>query len=65
MCNLRWWVCGLFVLVIGVGSAWAADIYVRAGAEGDGASKDSPMPYLWKALDKAARGDVIHVAAGV
>ena len=65
MCNLRWWVCGLFSLVLGVGSAWAADIYVKAGAEGDGSSKDKPMPYLWKALDKAARGDVIHVAAGV
>jgi hypothetical protein len=65
MCSLRWWVCGVFAVMWAAGPIGAADIYVRAGAEGDGSSKDSPMPYLWKALDKAVRGDVIHVAAGV
>ena len=44
-------------------TAMPADIYVRAGADGDGA-KGSPYGRLWKALDKAVRGDVIHVAGG-
>lgn len=42
----------------------AADWYVRAGADGDGSAKDKPLPVMWKAVEKAVRGDVIHVAAG-
>ncbi len=42
----------------------AKDIYVRAGATGNG-TKESPYGALWKALKKAQRGDVIHVAEGV
>ena len=40
------------------------DIYVKAGASGDG-TEGSPVGTLWKALSKALRGDVIHVAQGV
>lgn len=42
----------------------AADIYVRDGAEGGDGSKNAPYGALWKALDKAVRGDVVHVAKG-
>jgi hypothetical protein len=42
----------------------AADWYVKAGSEGNG-SKESPFGDIWNALDKATRGDVIHVAKGV
>lgn len=42
----------------------AADWYVRAGADGDGSAKDKPLPVMWKAVEKAVRGDVVHVAAG-
>jgi hypothetical protein len=42
----------------------AADWYVRAGADGDGSAKDKPLGVAWKALEKCARGDVIHIAAG-
>lgn len=52
----------LFVFVA-VSMTYAEDIYVKAGASGKG-NKDAPYGYLWKALDKAKRGDVIHVAAG-
>ncbi|MBN1523822.1 MAG: right-handed parallel beta-helix repeat-containing protein [Spirochaetales bacterium] len=42
----------------------ARDFYVRQGAEGTGA-KESPYGELWRALEQALRGDVIHVAGGV
>lgn len=42
----------------------AKDIYVKAGASGNGTSHD-PYGTLWKAMEKALRGDVIHVAGGV
>ncbi len=58
------------VLIIGIClilfvPAWltAKDIYVKAGASGRGA-KNNPYGYLWKAISKAERGDVIHVAKG-
>jgi len=41
----------------------AKDIYVRAGANGNG-TKEDPYGYIWLALSKAERGDVIHVAKG-
>ncbi len=43
---------------------FSRDIYVRAGASGNG-TKEAPYGYLWKAIQKAHRGDVIHVAEGV
>lgn len=44
--------------------AFSEDWYVKAGADGRG-SKDDPYGVLWKPLEKAVRGDVIHVAEGV
>ncbi|MBN1409867.1 MAG: right-handed parallel beta-helix repeat-containing protein [Spirochaetales bacterium] len=49
------------VLVLPV---FAADVYVKAGAKGKGTSPKDPYGELWKAVAKANRGDVIHVAAG-
>jgi len=43
--------------------ALAKDWYVRAGSDGDG-TKESPLGDPWKPLEKAVRGDVIHVAEG-
>ncbi len=43
---------------------FSKDIYVRQGATGNG-TKDNPYGKLWKAISKAVRGDVIHVAQGV
>lgn len=43
--------------------SFSADLYVRPGPSGDG-TKASPYNVLWKAMDKALRGDVIHVARG-
>ncbi len=54
-------------LVIFMAVSWfllPKDIYVRAGASGVG-TKEAPYGYLWKALQKAERGDVIHVAEGI
>ncbi|MBN1505573.1 MAG: right-handed parallel beta-helix repeat-containing protein [Sedimentisphaerales bacterium] len=49
---------------LAVGScAWGKDVFVLAGASGDG-TKDGPYGMLWKAVEKATRGDVIHVAEG-
>lgn len=42
----------------------AADWYVKAGATGKGNSLDAPTDEIWKALEKAVRGDVIHVTEG-
>ncbi len=55
------------VLVVGViaGTVLAEDIYVRAGSEGNAGTLKEPFKDLWKATEKAMRGDVIHVAAGV
>ena len=49
---------GISVLALGMAglSLQAADVYVKAGAEGKG-SKDAPYGEIWKALDKANRGD--------
>ncbi len=43
--------------------AISRDIYVREGATGNG-TKSDPYGKLWKAISKAVRGDVIHVATG-
>jgi len=42
----------------------AKDLWVRAGSDGDGQSARSPAPFLWRVIDRAERGDVIHVAEG-
>jgi TRAP-type C4-dicarboxylate transport system substrate-binding protein len=57
-------IVALALIVAFTSSAMAADIWVKAGAKGKGKSKDKPVGYLWKAVDKAKRGDVIHVAQG-
>jgi hypothetical protein len=54
----------IFLGLASVDQALAADLYVRAGADGQG-SKEAPFGLLWKAMDKAVRGDVIHVAKGI
>lgn len=54
----------LTLLALALAPLAAADWYVRAGADGDGSAKDKPLPVMWKAVEKAARGDVVHVAAG-
>ena len=46
------------------GNLWAKDVYVRSGSEGNAGTLKEPYKYLWKAAEKAMRGDVIHVAAG-
>ena len=51
-------------VLLTVGNVWAKDIYVRSGSEGNAGTLKEPYKDLWKAADKAMRGDVIHVAAG-
>ena len=50
-------------------AAWvapAADIYVSlaSGKNKNAGTKEAPLKNLWKALEKAEAGDVIHVAEG-
>ena len=47
-------------------TASAADIYVSlsTGANKNAGTKEAPLKNLWKALEKAGVGDVIHVAEG-
>jgi hypothetical protein len=42
----------------------AADIYVSAssGKNKNAGTKEAPLKNIWKALDKAKPGDVIHIA---
>jgi hypothetical protein len=42
----------------------AADWYVKSGGTGRGTAPDAATDEIWKALEKAVRGDVIHVAEG-
>ena len=48
-------------------AAGAADIYVSldAGKNKNAGTKEAPLKNLWKALEKAADGDTIHLAEGV
>ena len=55
----------LIVLCVLGSSASAADWYVAAGGSGDGTSQASPLGSIQGALDVAAAGDVVHVAAGM
>jgi len=54
----------LLAAIIWCAAARGADWYVRAGAEDGDGTKAAPYADPWKALDKAARSDVIHVAQG-
>ena len=48
-------------------AAFAADWYVSANTgkkKNEGTSKEAPLKAIWSALEKAAPGDVIHVAQG-
>jgi len=53
--------CSLFLAV----PALADDIYVRAGEDSGKGTISQPYSKLWKALERARRADVIHVAAGI
>ncbi|MCP4158047.1 MAG: hypothetical protein GY757_60630 [bacterium] len=53
----------LLILFISSQAVSGRNIYVKAGASGDG-TKASPYGTLWKALNKALRDDVIHVTQG-
>ncbi|BBM83447.1 right-handed parallel beta-helix repeat-containing protein [Candidatus Uabimicrobium amorphum] len=44
---------------------YATDYYVLQGAKRGKGTKERPYKGIYKALKKAAKGDVIHVAAGV
>ena len=45
----------------------AADIYVSlsTGKKKNAGTKEAPLKNLWHALQKAADGDVIHLAEGI
>ncbi len=50
-----------------VAQSWTptvSEYWAKAGATGDGTSKQNPSGKLHELLDKAKRGDVIHVAEG-
>ena len=45
----------------------AADVYVSLSTgkkKNEGTTPDAPLKAIWSALEKAAPGDVIHVAQG-
>ena len=46
------------------GTAQAQDWYVKAGAKKGKGTKEKPYKGIYKALKKAVKGDVIHVANG-
>jgi hypothetical protein len=52
------------LLCISVIPVSARDFFIRHGADGTG-SKENPYGELWRALERALRGDVIHVAEGI
>lgn len=59
------WMLTLGVLAVALaGRAEAADWYVRAGAKGGDGSLERPFKGIYKALGKAVKGDVVHVAGG-
>ena len=57
----------LFTAAFAVVSASAADIYVslETGKNKNAGTKEAPLKNLWKALENASDGDVIHLAEGV
>ena len=48
------------------GNIFAADLYVssKGGKNKNPGTKEAPLKNIWKALDKAKPGDVIHIAEG-
>lgn len=54
----------VFMLILGLSVAFAKDIYVKAGANGEG-EKSDPYGTIADALQDAYAGDVIHVTKGV
>ncbi len=62
---MKKWLFAVCAVVFGV-SSMAADIYVSlsSGSNKNDGSKGAPLKNLWKALEKAEVGDVIHLAEG-
>lgn len=56
----------IIFLLIGASCAWSADFYVNkeSGKNSFAGTKEEPFKNLQKAIDSAADGDTIHVAAG-
>jgi len=54
----------LIVFFMVSGTADASDWYVKAGAKKGKGTKEKPYKGIYKALKKALKGDVIHVAQG-
>ncbi len=54
----------LFILFFVSQTLFSADWYVKVGGTGRGNAPEAPTDEVWKALEKAVRGDVIHVAQG-
>jgi len=57
------WILIPICLLLPVLRVSGSDWYVKAGSDGKG-TRDAPFVDIWKALDKAVRGDVIHVTQG-
>jgi len=58
-------IVGLFlILFLTTGLVQAQDWYVKAGTKGGKGTIEKPYKGIYKALDKAVKGDVIHVAQG-
>ena len=56
----------LTAVALAATTATAADIYVslETGKNKNAGTKEAPLKNLWKAVENAADGDVIHVAKG-
>lgn len=54
----------LVTLVFTTNSVFAKDWYVKQGAKGGKGTLEKPYKGIYKALKKAVKGDVIHVAQG-
>lgn len=54
----------ILISITALAPAQAEDIYVRAGAEKGEGTRQRPYRGIYKALDRAKPGDVIHVAQG-
>ncbi len=58
-------VIAVILALMSVFAVGAKDYYVKAGASGRGNSPADAYDEVWKALEKAVRGDVVHVAQGI
>ena len=57
------------LILLGIGAALVvsgADLYVarKGGKNNNPGTKEKPFRNIWKAVDKAKAGDVIHVTGG-